>query len=85
MFRKILLLILSAGLLLMAGCNKINTENYDKLRIGMDYNEVISLLGKADECEGAIGLKNCKWGDKKKYINVSFAGEKVVVFSGHGL
>jgi len=51
----------------------------------MDYNEVISLLGKADECEGGVGLKECKWGAEKKYINVSFAGDTVVAFSGHGL
>lgn len=85
MLRKMLLWILFSGLLLVTGCSKITTENYDQLRVGMDYNEVISFLGKADECDGAIGLKNCKWGDDKKYINVSFAGDKVVVFSGHGL
>jgi len=51
----------------------------------MNYDEVISLLGKADECGGAIGIKNCTWGDEEKYIKVSFAGDKVVVFFGHGL
>jgi len=34
---------------------------------------------------GAIGIKNCTWGDEEKYIKVSFAADKVVVFFGHGL
>lgn len=85
MFRKTMFWILSAFLLLAIGCNKLTTENYDQIRIGMNYDEVISLLGKANECDGAIGIKNCTWGDKEKYIKVSFAGDKVVVFSGHGL
>ncbi len=51
----------------------------------MGYDEVVSLLGKADKCDGAIGLKNCMWGDDEKHITVSFAGDKVIVFSGHGL
>ena len=86
MFRKTMFGILSATLLVaILGCNKLTTENYDQLIIGMNYDEVISLLGKADECGGAIGIKNCKWGNEEKYIKVSFAGDKVMVFSGHGL
>ena len=86
MFRKPMFRILSASLLLaIFGCNKLTTENYDQLKIGMNYDDVISLLGKADECGGAIGIKNCTWGDEEKYIKVSFAGNRVVVFFGHGL
>ena len=77
MFRKMMFWILSASLLLaILGCNKLTTENYDQLLLGMNYDEVVSLLGKADECGGAIGIKNCTWG------KVSFAGDKVVVFFG---
>jgi len=86
MIRKLMFWISSISLLLaLLGCNKLTTENYDHLIIGMNYDEVISLLGKADECGGAIGIKNCTWGDEEKYIKVSFAGDKVVVFFGHGL
>ena len=67
------------------GCNQLSTETYDQLRIGMSHDEVISLLGKADECDGAIGIKNCTWGNENKHIKVSFAGDKVMVFSGRGL
>ena len=51
----------------------------------MSYGEVVSLLGKADECNGAIGLKSCMWGNEKKHIKVGFAGDNVVVFTGNGL
>jgi len=84
MLRKTVLLVLSAGLFFI-GCSKITTENYNQLKIGMSYDEVVSLLGKSDECDGAIGLKNCIWGNEGKYIQVSFAGDQVVVYSAHGL
>ena len=85
MFRKRVLLICVAALLWIVGCSKISTENYNQLKIGMRYDEVVSLLGKADQCDGAIGLKNCTWGNKDRYIQVSFGGDRVIVFSGHGL
>jgi hypothetical protein len=74
-----------AAVLMIMGCSKPTTEQYDQLHVGMAYDEVVSLLGDADECSGAIGLKNCTWGDEAKHIKVSFAGDKVVVFSGQGL
>ena len=77
--------IVTVCLVSLMGCSKLTTENYDQLHVGMQYDAVISLLGKADECSGAIGLKNCKWGNDEKHITVSFAGDKVVVFSGQGL
>jgi len=83
--RRIRLIIVATFLLLFSGCNNLSTEKYDQLRIGMQYDAVVSLLGRADECEGAMGVKSCTWGDEKKYIQIGFAGDKVVFFSGHGL
>ena len=77
--------VLTLTLVFLAGCSKINTENYDKLEMGMAYEEVVSLLGKADHCEGAMGLKDCMWGDDAKHIKISFAADKVVIYSGKGL
>ena len=85
MFKKTIFCIASASLLLAIGCSKLTKENYDRLKVGMDYGEVEKILGEADECSGAIGIKNCKWGDDKKYIVVNFAGDKIVIFSGQGL
>ena len=77
--------IISASLLLAVGCNKLTTENYDRLKVGMDYDGVVAIIGEADECGGAIGIKNCTWGDDKKYVTVNFVGDKVIMFSGQGL
>jgi len=86
MFKKSMFWILSASLLLVIlGCNKLTTENYDLLEVGMSMEQVEKILGEVDECNGAIGIKNCTWGHEEKYIKVSFAGDRVAVFSGHGL
>jgi hypothetical protein len=83
--KKTFLGFMAASFLLVTGCSKLNTENYDQLKIGMPYAEVVAILGKADECEGTLGIKNCVWGNEKKYIHVSFAGDAVLIFSGKGL
>lgn len=74
-----------ASLLLTIACSKITQENYNKLKVGQDYDEVVKILGKADECSGAIGIQNCSWGDEKRFIKVKFAGNKVILFSAQGL
>ena len=83
--RSLIGLVLCAAVLLLAGCSKLTTENYDKLEIGMQYDAVVDLLGKPDTCSGALGLKNCRWGDDDRFILVNFAGDRVVLFSGEGL
>ena len=77
----ILFLVLSASI----GCSKLTPEKIDELRIGMPYEEVVDLLGKPDSCEGAVGFKDCTWGDQKRYINVKFGGNSVVFFSSKGI
>ena len=75
-----------AGLLALAtGCSKVNSDNYDKIKAGMQYDEVTALLGKADACNGIMGIKSCTWGDDDRYIMVNFADDKAVVFSSKGL
>jgi hypothetical protein len=79
------IIVLLAALLLVAGCSKLTQENYDKITMGMNYDEVISILGEADECSGAVGVEKCTWGGGEKYIKVNFIGKKVVLFSSKGL
>ena len=67
------------------GCNTVTKENYDKISMGMSYAEVISILGDADECGGALGVENCTWGKEDTYIKINFVGKKVVLFSANGL
>ena len=83
--RRVVVIILIAGLLLVTACSKVTKANYDKISMGMSYAEVISILGDADECGGAVGVENCTWGGGEKYIKVNFVGKKVVLFSSKGL
>ena len=85
MFKKIVLTIASLSILLSIGSSDLTKENYDRLKVGMSYSEVETILGEADQCSGTIGIKNCIWGDDKKYIAVNFAGDKVIIYSGQGL
>jgi hypothetical protein len=83
--KKASLLILLAVLLLATGCNKLTMENYDRLRLGMEYTEVVSLLGKPDNCSEAMGVRSCVWGGEKKNITVLFLGETATFFTHTGL
>jgi len=72
-------------LVFLSACSKLSLENYNKLHMGMHYDEVTKLIGTPDKCDDVLGLRNCRWGDEKRSINVSFAGDKVLVFSAQNL
>mgnify|MGYP001548926085 CR=1 FL=1 len=76
---------LLAAVVFVSGCSKLTPENYDQIAMGMTSDEVIAILGEADDCGGAVGVKNCTWGTAEKYIKINFVGEKVVLFSAKGL
>ena len=71
--------------ILFSGCSKVNKDNYGKLKIGMDYNEVINILGREDKSHSILKTKKCVWGDDDKNIQIAFIGEKVVFFESRGL
>jgi hypothetical protein len=81
-FRSLVVMII---VLLITGCGKLTMENYNKLKLGMAYNEVVNTIGAPDKCSDVIGMKNCEWGNEKKSINVTFAGDKVLFFTCNGL
>ena len=71
--------------LAMFGCSNLTQENYNKLSIGMDYEEVVDILGKPDECKSVLSARNCTWGDSAKSITAQLVADKVVFLSGKGL
>lgn len=81
-FRSALVL---GACLLLAACNKVNQENFSKLKTGMSKTEVEQLLGAPRECAGALGFTSCTWGDEKTFISIQFAQDQVLMFSGSGL
>ena len=80
-----ILVLLMTTLLFTAGCSKVTTENYNKLKMGMEYNDVTALLGSPDNCTESMGTKSCIWGDETKNIKINFVGDKTIIFSGTGL
>jgi hypothetical protein len=71
--------------LALAACSKVTQDNYAQLGAGMSRAEVEALLGKPDNCSGALGISSCTWGDGARFISVQYAGDKVVMFSGQNL
>lgn len=67
------------------GCSRVSKENYDKLKVGMAYEEVVSIIGSPDNCSETFGTKTCLWDGEQKQIKVSFIGSKAVAFSSKGL
>jgi len=82
---KLFLLTLLAIMFFTAACSKVTRENYDKLKMGMEYDEVTALLGNPNNCTESMGIKNCIWGSETKYIKINFLGDKTTVFSSSGL
>lgn len=78
-------LALLACCVLLVACNKVNQENFSRLKPGMSRVEVEQLLGAPAECAGALGFSSCTWGDERSFISIQFGNDKVLVFSGAGL
>ncbi len=82
--KRTLLLALTA-MLLLAGCNSLTQENYNKVKTGMHYDEVVSILGKPESCSEALGLMSCEWKDGDAEVAISFIAKKVTITTGSGL
>ncbi len=76
-------LLICAALLL--GCSKVTRENFDQIKMGMTYEEVIGIIGAPDSCDASLGAKQCVWGDEAKNITVGFMGDTVILPSMKGL
>lgn len=78
-------LMLFGLLAALVGCSKLTAENYNKIAVGMPYDEVVKLIGKPNKCDDLMGLRSCTWGDASHSAHVSFAGGQVMLFSSENL
>lgn len=77
---------LTMGLvMLLLGCSKLTLENYNKITMGMNYDEVVQLIGSPEHCNDVMGVQSCQWGGEKHAVNVNFVAGKVLLFSSHNL
>ena len=83
-FTNFLILVIFCSIVFL-GCSKINRENFDKIKMGMGYEDVVGIIGEPDTCDGALGAKKCVWGNETKNITISFIGEKVILPAMKGL
>lgn len=74
-----------ALLVLLSGCSKVSKENYDKIKTGMSYKQVVKLIGKADECSESLGISNCQWQSGKATVEISFFADQVTISSAKNL
>ncbi len=74
------------SILTLAGCSKVSKENYDKIKIGMSYKDVVEVLGKPDTCEEPVlKTKSCMWGSSDKQIKIKFVLDTVAWRSSKGI
>jgi len=78
------LLLLSVFILSLAGCSKVNNENYQKLQVGMTYREVSAILGKPFKKAESLNYIMYVWRDKDKKVKIKFTDERVISFSKKG-
>jgi len=71
--------------LLLVACNSLSVNNYDRLKVGMSYEEVSDIIGKTDSCNELLGTRTCTWGDDAKQIKVIFVANRATLFSHKGL
>ena len=81
----IIILICLSPTIILLSCSKINQENYNRLKVGMDYEEVLKILGKPDNSESILNMRNCTWEESSKNITIKTVANKVVFLSSHGI
>jgi hypothetical protein len=82
LLRALVALCLLAGL---SACSPLTLENYEKLKVGMSYEEVKGILGKPDQCSELLVVRQCTWGNDKTGISANFMAEKLVTHSATNL
>ncbi|MHB1075440.1 hypothetical protein [Thiobacillus sp.] len=82
---KTLTVLLLGLVLTMSGCSKLTLENYNKIAMGMPYDEVVQLIGPPDRCDDVMGVRSCQWGDEKHSVHVNFLAGQVLLFSSSNL
>ena len=82
---KVLITLSIFSIVFFSGCSKLTQDNYEKIKLGMAYEEVADILGQAQECDSSIGMTRCRWESTGKYIKIQFVADKVVLFSAKGL
>lgn len=78
--------VFALGLLLaVVGCSRLTQENYDRIAVGMSYDEVVELIGTPEACDDVMGVRSCTWGDETRSVKVNFLAGEVLLYSSTNL
>jgi len=72
-------MVLAFAAFMLAGCSKLTMDNYTKVKTGLEYSQVVAIIGKPDSCSEALFVKSCIWGNEQKNITVNFVSDKVML------
>ncbi len=76
-------------MMVVAACakpaSKVTWENYDKLKMGMSFDEVVEILGPPQQEKPFAGIRQCTWVDGDKHIHVKFIFGRALYFSNRNL
>jgi len=82
---KMRMIVLLVVVVILAGCSKLTVDNYAKIKTGIEYSEVVNILGKPDSCSEALFVKSCIWGNEQKNITVNFVSDKAILSSSRNI
>lgn len=71
---------------LASGCaERLSLANYEKLKVGQPYTEVVAILGEPTRCDELLGVRNCDWGTPERGVNVRFVASQVLLMQARNL
>lgn len=71
---------------MLSACSKLNLQNYEQLKPGMEMSEVEELIGPASDCSETLSMQRCYWGNKEGVnIKILFIAGKVNYLGHDGL
>jgi hypothetical protein len=77
--------ILLASCVALLACSKLTNENYSKIKVGMPFNEVATLIGQPTSCDDVMGVKSCRWVEKDRSVTVNFVGDQVILHAAENI
>lgn len=71
---------------LASGCaERLSLANYEKLKVGQPYAEVVEILGEPTRCDELLGVRTCDWGTPERGVNVRFVASQVLLTQARNL
>lgn len=71
---------------LASGCaERLSLANYEKLKVGQAYAEVVAILGEPTRCDELLGVRSCDWGTPERGVNVRFVASQVLLMQARNL